>query len=171
MKWRMIFYFLIVFRLFCSPTEKLCIIDVSQSVEHDHPHSLEFLRMDCTNMTNYFQKNGVSTLSVRELFEFITDTARINKSTEGQKRDQLILTAATRGDQLTEEDKVAEEVFKRSFIPQKLHDVIDYERDVQQVNPEDEEADDASESLVTEENGRGNISVEVGGMMDIFKTR
>ena len=27
------------------------IIDVSQSVEHDHPHALDFLRKDCTNVT------------------------------------------------------------------------------------------------------------------------
>ena len=27
------------------------IIDVSQSVEHDHPHALEFLRKDCTNIS------------------------------------------------------------------------------------------------------------------------
>lgn len=26
------------------------IIDVSQSVEHDHPHALEFLRKDCANV-------------------------------------------------------------------------------------------------------------------------
>ena len=27
------------------------LIDVSQSVEHDHPHALEFLRKDCNNIT------------------------------------------------------------------------------------------------------------------------
>jgi len=31
----------------------LYLIDVSQSVEHDHPHSLDFLRKDCTNITGY----------------------------------------------------------------------------------------------------------------------
>ena len=30
--------------------EEIYIIDVSQSVEHDHPHSLEFLRKDCENV-------------------------------------------------------------------------------------------------------------------------
>jgi len=39
---------------------KLFIIDVSQSVEHDHPHSMEFLKKDVENMTRYFQQ-GVST--------------------------------------------------------------------------------------------------------------
>lgn len=27
------------------------MIDVSQSVEHEHPYALEFLRKDCTNIT------------------------------------------------------------------------------------------------------------------------
>ncbi|KAI9144105.1 RIO1 family-domain-containing protein [Paraphysoderma sedebokerense] len=52
---------------------QLWIIDVSQSVEHDHPHSLEFLRKDCTNVTEYFKKKGVEVLTVRELFEFVTN--------------------------------------------------------------------------------------------------
>ena len=29
---------------------EIVVIDVSQSVEHDHPHALEFLRKDCTNI-------------------------------------------------------------------------------------------------------------------------
>ncbi|EUD66025.1 Atypical/RIO/RIO1 protein kinase [Plasmodium inui San Antonio 1] len=32
------------------------IIDVSQSMEHDHPYSLEFLKRDCVNVTNFFKK-------------------------------------------------------------------------------------------------------------------
>ena len=34
---------------------QLYIIDVSQSVEHDHPHALEFLRIDCNNINKYFR--------------------------------------------------------------------------------------------------------------------
>ena len=32
----------------------LYVIDVSQSVEHDHPHALEFLRKDCNNVNGMF---------------------------------------------------------------------------------------------------------------------
>ena len=32
------------------------IIDVSQSVEIDHPNALHFLRSDCKNVTDYFAK-------------------------------------------------------------------------------------------------------------------
>jgi len=52
--------------------EKLWLIDVSQSVEHDHPRSLEFLRMDVKNVTDFFKRKGVDTLSERAVFGFIT---------------------------------------------------------------------------------------------------
>ncbi|KNC25208.1 hypothetical protein FF38_04141, partial [Lucilia cuprina] len=52
--------------------KKLWIIDVSQSVEHDHPMSLEFLRMDIKNVNDYFEKLGVEVLNERQLFKFIT---------------------------------------------------------------------------------------------------
>ncbi|KAJ1652865.1 Serine/threonine-protein kinase rio1 [Dispira simplex] len=49
----------------------LYIIDVSQSVEHDHPHAFEFLRMDCTNVNDYFKKKGVAVIGLIRLFKFI----------------------------------------------------------------------------------------------------
>ena len=49
------------------------IIDVSQSVEHDHPFALDFLRFDCRNVNAFFKKQGVSVPSVREIFEFVVD--------------------------------------------------------------------------------------------------
>jgi RIO kinase 1 len=51
----------------------LYIIDVSQSVEHDHPHASEFLRKDLSNVTDYFAKKGVRVMSIMELFKFVTD--------------------------------------------------------------------------------------------------
>lgn len=48
---------------------KLYIIDVSQSVEHDHPHSLEFLRSDIANVTKFFKQRGAAVLGMRQLFE------------------------------------------------------------------------------------------------------
>lgn len=35
--------------------EKLFMIDVSQSIEHDHPHALDFLRRDCLNVNHFFK--------------------------------------------------------------------------------------------------------------------
>ena len=50
----------------------LWIIDVSQSVEHDHPRAHIFLKMDCTNITKYFASNNVNVISIRDLYDFIT---------------------------------------------------------------------------------------------------
>lgn len=51
--------------------EQLYIIDVSQSVEHDHPHSLEFLRADILNITKFFKQRGAAILEMRQLFEVL----------------------------------------------------------------------------------------------------
>lgn len=64
------FFFL---HYFSYHSRKLYIIDVSQSVEHDHPHASEFLRKDLANVTDYFAKKGVRVMSVVELFKFVTD--------------------------------------------------------------------------------------------------
>ena len=49
------------------------MIDVSQSVEHDHPMALDFLRRDCAVMNDFFKKNKVFVLTTLKLFNFITN--------------------------------------------------------------------------------------------------
>ena len=73
----------------------LCFIDVSQSVEHDHPNALEFLRKDCVNITEFFRKNGVSVMSVRELFDFVTDRT-ITDENIGDYLEQAMKVAVER---------------------------------------------------------------------------
>ncbi|KDN39690.1 RIO1-domain-containing protein [Tilletiaria anomala UBC 951] len=51
--------------------QHLYIIDVSQSVEHDHPRAFDFLRADLQHVDDYFSKHGVHTLGLRRSFEFI----------------------------------------------------------------------------------------------------
>lgn len=51
------------------------MIDVSQSVEHDHPMALDFLRRDCAVMNDFFRKNNVYVLTTLKLFNFVTDIA------------------------------------------------------------------------------------------------
>jgi RIO kinase 1 len=53
--------------------EKVYMIDVSQSVEHDHPMALDFLRRDCHVMNDFFKKLNVFVLASVKLFNFITD--------------------------------------------------------------------------------------------------
>ena len=53
--------------------DKVWVIDVSQGVEHDHPMALDFLRRDCHNINEYFERSHkVTTLSTQQLFQFIT---------------------------------------------------------------------------------------------------
>ena len=54
--------------------DKLCyMIDVSQSVEPNHPHGLEFLMRDCGNVSNFFSKKGVSdVMTPVELFNHVS---------------------------------------------------------------------------------------------------
>ena len=49
----------------------LWIIDVSQSVEHDHPHAFDFLREDISHVDDYFARHGVATLGLRQTFHFV----------------------------------------------------------------------------------------------------
>ncbi|XP_048448493.1 serine/threonine-protein kinase RIO3-like [Rhincodon typus] len=52
---------------------KVWLIDVSQSVEPTHPHGLRFLFRDCKNVSQFFQKSGVTdAMGERELFNAVS---------------------------------------------------------------------------------------------------
>nr|XP_022314156.1 serine/threonine-protein kinase RIO1-like [Crassostrea virginica] len=106
------------------------VIDVSQSVEHDHPCALEFLRKDCTNITEFFKKKNVSVLTVKELFDFVTDATITEDNIDLYLEKAMTLASQRTTEDITEQQKVDEEVFKHSFIPRNLDEVIDFERDV-----------------------------------------
>lgn len=53
--------------------DKPWIIDVSQTVEITHPHAMEFLLRDCTNISTFFGKAGVTDVAgPKELFREIS---------------------------------------------------------------------------------------------------
>ncbi|XP_020865534.1 serine/threonine-protein kinase RIO1 isoform X1 [Phascolarctos cinereus] len=106
------------------------IIDVSQSVEHDHPHALEFLRKDCANVNDFFFKHGVAVMTVRELFEFITDPSITKDNLDDYLLKAREVAAQRTEEQRSNQDHVDEEVFKRAYIPRTLNEVKNYERDV-----------------------------------------
>ncbi|XDV27217.1 hypothetical protein PO909_030787 [Leuciscus waleckii] len=127
------------------------IIDVSQSVEHDHPHALEFLRKDCSNVNDFFQKHNVAVMTVRELFEFVTDPS-ITTDNINQYLDKAMEIASERtAEERSNQDKVHEEVFKRAYIPRTLNEVTHYERDVDTMlrNKEEHSSEDThSENIL-----------------------
>ncbi|CAI7614173.1 unnamed protein product [Penicillium pancosmium] len=118
--------------------KRLYIIDVSQSVEHDHPRSLEFLRMDIKNVSDFFKRKGVDTLPERALFQFIVSpegpsdfTSENNEMTETIEK---LLSAREEGDaEQHESEDVDTAVFRQQYIPQNLEQVYDVERDAEKV--------------------------------------
>ncbi|KAG6217096.1 hypothetical protein E4U34_004741 [Claviceps purpurea] len=116
----------------------LYIIDVSQSVEPDHPRSLEFLRMDIKNVGDFFRRKGVDTLSDRAIFNFITtpegpsDEPGVTETLETlyQTRE----TADDDDEAAVAELQVDNEVFRNQYIPQTLEQVYNVEKDVQKLH-------------------------------------
>jgi RIO kinase 1 len=83
-------------------------IDVSQSVEQDHPRALDFLRMDCKNVTDFFRK----TKSVEKVKPTLLPPTN-KKEDEGSEASATTNTeeaeAARIAERRAKEDKDAEE--------------------------------------------------------------
>ncbi|KAJ1335042.1 RIO kinase 1 [Microdochium nivale] len=121
---------------------KLYVIDVSQSVEHDHPRSLEFLRMDIKNTGDFFRRQGVDTLPDRAVFDFITSqqdglpveepalAAAVEKLYEAR---EAAAAGGAAAEGISHEEQVDNEVFRNQFIPQTLEQVYDIEKDAQTI--------------------------------------
>ncbi|KAH7170039.1 RIO1 family-domain-containing protein [Dactylonectria macrodidyma] len=153
----------------------LYIIDVSQSVEPDHPRSLEFLRMDIKNVGDFFRRKGVDTLADRTIFNFITAPTGAVEEPEMAKAIEVLYETRTPGaDEDQDQLEVDNEVFRNQYIPQTLEQVYDIEKDAQKVGkgegndlvysnlladqvvkPNDATKDEEEESASNEEDGSG----------------
>lgn len=112
---------------------KIWIIDVGQAVEHDHPYSFDFLRHDCSTVTNFFKCRGVLTLTIREFFDFITNISFQSEQVAQEYLDQMKVVVGERSADFEESVRIDEEVFKKAFIPKRLSEVIDVERDLARI--------------------------------------
>lgn len=115
------------------------VIDVSQSVEHDHPHALEFLRTDCVNVNAFFNRRGAQTLRLRDLFEYVTakSLAATDQTSTVFDEDAYLKDLQQRaiiGDQSLHTTATEEAVFQRSFIPRNLNEVVNLEKEIRLVN-------------------------------------
>ncbi|KAL8140854.1 hypothetical protein V2J09_006875 [Rumex salicifolius] len=104
----------------------LHIIDVSQSVDLDHPHALDFLREDCVH--DFFKKHGVGVMTIRELFDFIVDSTITDESVDDYL-DKVQQKIKARGNEISSEEQIADAVFVQSFIPKTLDQVKNAEED------------------------------------------
>mmetsp|Transcript_4801 Transcript_4801/g.9158 ORF Transcript_4801/g.9158 Transcript_4801/m.9158 type:complete len:657 (-) Transcript_4801:29-1999(-) len=114
------------------------VIDVSQSVETDHPSALDFLRKDVSNVNDFFRKNGnLNVMTTRQLFEFITSTV-IEDTEESESRalDDLMKKVDTQTERLAnatideqkkweQKNEVDEAVFMSQFLPRSLNQVAE----------------------------------------------
>ena len=123
---------------------KVYVIDVSQSVEHDHPNALEFLRKDCANVHDFFKKRNIDVMSIRDLFDFVTKPELslsskdidISTMTADQVMDSYLdeYQQSRLINRETEESRQMEDaVFSKAFIPRCLDEVINVERDIQKM--------------------------------------
>ena len=116
---------------------KVVVIDVSQSVESDHPRAMDFLRMDCTNVTSYFGRRcGLRVMTPRELFDFVTHAGLTDEAAEEAYLAEVWKSVQSRkGGQVfaSEEEEAEHNVFMKAFIPRSLADVDDEEAELGRV--------------------------------------
>lgn len=110
----------------------LYIIDVSQSVDLDHPHAHEFLIEDCVHVSDFFKKHGVAVMTIRELFDFIVDS-NVTDETIDSYLDKVQEKILARGKVLSYEEEMADNVFVQSFIAKTLDSVKNVEQDIDRI--------------------------------------
>ena len=69
------------------------MIDVSQSVDLDHPRALHFLREDIQHVNAFFQRAGVPTLTMKELYDFVVGPGMTAESLDEELQRLMDLAA------------------------------------------------------------------------------
>ena len=109
------------------------MIDVSQSVEHDHPMALDFLRRDCSVINDFFRKNNVYVLTTKKLFDFTTDLTLDEKCASSSETIESYLSTLLKAAQegYSEEELTDDKVFEGVYIPRSLQELshIDIDRE------------------------------------------
>ena len=143
----------------------LYFIDVSQSVEHEHPRALDFLRMDCKNVTDFFRKmrsvekdgatgERLNPLTMTKLFHFIVDV-ELNDDEIDEYLEKLDNGMGGATDEQTEKEIMDEAVFMKTFIPRSLGEVHDFENEQGRVLDGEGEAAFVSSILGLQAGGSG----------------
>ncbi|KAL1420592.1 hypothetical protein MTO96_023989 [Rhipicephalus appendiculatus] len=92
---------------------RVVIIDVSQAVDRMHPHALEFLLRDCTNVSRFFQRQGLpDVLSPKDLF---TRVCGLNLPGEGAELLSQIQNYEKNKELLTKENQRKADLFNTLF--------------------------------------------------------
>lgn len=139
--------------------DELIMIDVSQSVEWDHPHALDFLKRDCVNVNIFFSRRmDRPPIPVRRLFDFIAtrdlanipDLEGVTDSTDTEGVLDLILELAN---EAGEEDDEDDEVFIQTWIPSNLNQVATIQAMEKEMDRRDKGEDLLYARLLAEDGG------------------
>lgn len=101
---------------------KLYVIDVSQSVQPEHPMSLDFLRMDIKNVNSFFYKMGVEIFPERIIFQFVI-SERLDKFNGDYHNynDLKDYVKANLPIKKTAEDEAEDEIFRSLYLVRNLN--------------------------------------------------
>ncbi|CAL8087290.1 unnamed protein product [Calicophoron daubneyi] len=108
---------------------KVWMIDVSQSVEHESPQAMDYLRSDCHNVNIFFRKQGVPTLTLREFFEWVVDPSLPAPDDPATQTclNKLLDSAKARG--VDETIETEDNAFRYVYIPRSLFDGHNFTKD------------------------------------------
>jgi len=149
--------------------DRVYVIDVSQAVEHDHPHALDFLRRDCLNINDFFSRSGCQVASHKGLFDFITDLTPMDL----EERWERAMEAAQGEDNVfmevniprtLQEVEIVKDRSEQEPLFQKLTGLIPVE-DRKQVESEDEADSEESEESASEEEEMDQEKRQIGDAM------
>ncbi|CCF58543.1 hypothetical protein KAFR_0E03920 [Kazachstania africana CBS 2517] len=101
---------------------RLYVIDVSQSVEPEHPMSLDFLRMDIKNVNFYFEKMGIDIFPERIIFQFVIsetlDKFNGDYKSSDDLRDYVRQNLPIKA---TGQDEAEDEIFRSLYLVRNLN--------------------------------------------------
>ncbi|EPY30129.1 RIO kinase 1 [Angomonas deanei] len=116
---------------------RVIVIDVSQSVENDHPRAMDFLRRDLCNVNAFFRAQGHSSLfTVHDLFFFVTAPPAATgwqRNTGEDNSDEILQHLRDLREKNEKEGKtydakaeIDEQVFLNISVPRTLNEIADH---------------------------------------------
>lgn len=130
---------------------KLYVIDVSQSLEMDNPSAMQFLHADIVNVTSFFRRQQVNTMTHRQLKSFIVE----EKLGGGDDDDAYVssqMQKAAEGSYSEEDDELREESTQEKL----MNPFFNHLAMSQPVNDENLTEDESEESMSEDGEGEGN---------------
>ena len=102
--------------------EEVWVIDVSQTVENDHPMALDFLRRDISIVQEFFARKLQRVLTTQDTFAFVTDLT-IENDDEEAVFATLVQALYLKTTEQLEIERQQDDIFKQIYIPRTLQEL------------------------------------------------